>query len=87
MNDDERTALNAWITKLSSALNVNDIDLDLDQVLDLAGDAARAVLRPAAPLTTFLVGYAAGRAVGGGAESEPAIRDAIFTAAALASAG
>lgn len=33
----------------------------LSTVLDLARDAAHAVERPAAPLTTFLVGYAAAR--------------------------
>ncbi|GAA4978329.1 DUF6457 domain-containing protein [Actinopolymorpha pittospori] len=33
----------------------------LTTVLDLARDAAHAVERPAAPLTTFLVGYAAAR--------------------------
>lgn len=33
----------------------------LTAVLDLARDAAHAVERPAAPLTTFLVGYAAAR--------------------------
>ena len=32
-----------------------------DQVLDLARDVAHGVARPAAPLTSFLVGLAAGR--------------------------
>ena len=35
-------------------------DHDRDAILGLAGVAAHAVLRPAAPLTTFLAGYAAG---------------------------
>ncbi|WP_331271912.1 DUF6457 domain-containing protein [Motilibacter aurantiacus] len=38
-----------------------------DLVLDLARDAAHGVARPAAPLTTFLVGYAAGRSGADGA--------------------
>ncbi|MBE3001313.1 molybdopterin-guanine dinucleotide biosynthesis protein [Nocardiopsis sp. HNM0947] len=34
---------------------------DVDRVLDLAKDAAHSVARPAAPLTTFLMGVAVGR--------------------------
>ncbi|WP_017612675.1 DUF6457 domain-containing protein [Nocardiopsis salina] len=34
---------------------------DVDRVLDLAKDAAHSVARPAAPLTTFLMGIAVGR--------------------------
>jgi hypothetical protein len=43
-----------------------DLDLTLDEaeihvLLDLARDAAHQIDRPAAPLTTFLVGVAVGR--------------------------
>ena len=41
--------------------------MDVRALLDVARDAAHRVDRPAAPLTTFLVGYAAGLA-GGGAD-------------------
>ncbi|MEV2275230.1 DUF6457 domain-containing protein [Nocardiopsis sp. NPDC049922] len=34
---------------------------DVDRVLDLARDAAHSVARPAAPLTTYLLGIAVGR--------------------------
>ncbi|MQA79764.1 MAG: molybdopterin-guanine dinucleotide biosynthesis protein [Streptosporangiales bacterium] len=34
---------------------------DVDRVLDLARDAAHQVARPAAPLTTYLLGIAVGR--------------------------
>ncbi|NYH54064.1 MULTISPECIES: DUF6457 domain-containing protein [Nocardiopsis] len=34
---------------------------DVDRVLDLARDAAHSVARPAAPLTTYLLGVAVGR--------------------------
>ncbi|WP_026122371.1 DUF6457 domain-containing protein [Nocardiopsis halotolerans] len=34
---------------------------DVDRVLDLARDAAHSVARPAAPLTTYLMGVAVGR--------------------------
>jgi Domain of unknown function (DUF6457) len=51
-------SLPEWSTELSGALGL-DIDVDITTVLDLARDAAHQVERPAAPVTTFLVGYAA----------------------------
>ena len=59
--------LDAWLTRLADALGVDASVVDVSLVLDLARDAAHGVARPAAPLTTFLVGYAAG-VRGGGAE-------------------
>ncbi|MBB6170703.1 hypothetical protein HNR23_000763 [Nocardiopsis mwathae] len=41
---------------------------DVDRILDLARDAAHSVARPAAPLTTYLLGIAVGR----GADPEEA---------------
>ncbi|HZC27233.1 MAG TPA: DUF6457 domain-containing protein [Actinopolymorphaceae bacterium] len=59
------------------------VDGDLiNLVLDLARDAAHAVDRPAAPLTTFLVGYAAGRTGGG----RPTVEHLTATARVLAEA-
>jgi hypothetical protein len=55
-------ALERWSASLAQELGIADLEVDLDAVLALAGVAAHAVLRPAAPLTTYLVGYAAGRA-------------------------
>lgn len=52
--------LDAWADELSTALDVDPAATDVQLVLDLARDAAHAVTRPAAPLTTFLVGLAAG---------------------------
>lgn len=71
--------LDEWTRELASALGV-ELTTDVDTVLDLAGDAARAVVRPAAPVTTYLVGYAAARN-GGDAQ---AVADAVATARALA---
>ncbi|MBO0844396.1 MAG: hypothetical protein J2P22_03150 [Nocardioides sp.] len=53
--------LHDWIDELCDAL---DIDAEVDEalVLDLAKVAADNVVRPAAPITTFLVGWAAGSA-------------------------
>jgi hypothetical protein len=83
MNDDERGLLDAWVRELSAALELVDLPLDIDDVLDLAGTAARTVLRPAAPLTTFIVGYAAGRAAESGTDPEQAMREAIAVAESL----
>lgn len=51
--------LHDWIDELSDALEV-DAEIDEALILDLAREAAHSVERPAAPVTTFLVGYAAG---------------------------
>ena len=52
--------LREWCRHLAEALGVPEVDVDLHALLGLAGRAARTVLRPAAPLTTFIVGYSAG---------------------------
>ena len=54
--------LTEFARALAVRLGLTDVDVDVDAVLDLAGDAAHGVVRPAAPVTTFLVGLAAGRA-------------------------
>jgi hypothetical protein len=55
--------LHDWIDELCDAL---DIEAEIDEgiILDLARDAAHAVERPAAPITTYLLGYAAALAGG-----------------------
>lgn len=72
--------LDEWTTTVTRALGLDPADLDREMILDLARDVAHAVTRPAAPLTAFLVGLAAGRA-GGGPEQ---IRATVEKAAALA---
>jgi hypothetical protein len=52
--------LAAWVDELVDALGLDPAAVDRDVLLDLARDAAHGVARPAAPLTTFLVGLAAG---------------------------
>lgn len=74
--DDERRRgaghmLDDWTKALAAELGL-DVDLDVALILDLAKDAAHGVARPAAPLTTFLVGYAAARAGGTMADIEAA---------------
>ncbi|MFE6777735.1 NTP transferase domain-containing protein [Streptomyces sp. NPDC057702] len=72
--------LDEWIDTVKAELGI-DLDVDTAALLDLARDAAHGVARPAAPLTTFLVGYAAGRAADGGPD---AVAEATRKAVALA---
>lgn len=53
-----------WVTELCTALDVPTDAVDVSALLDLARDAAHHVERPAAPLTTYIVGLAAGKAGG-----------------------
>ncbi len=50
--------LHDWIDELCDALDI-ETEVDEGLVLDLARDAAHNVERPAAPITTYLLGYAA----------------------------
>ena len=50
--------LHDWIDELCDVLDV-DAEVDEGLILDLARDAAHNVERPAAPITTYLLGYAA----------------------------
>jgi hypothetical protein len=74
--------LDDWAAELVAALSLAGFQVDIPLVLDLARDAAHGVARPAAPLTTFLVGYAAGLR-GGSAEE---VREAVAIATRLAAA-
>jgi hypothetical protein len=71
--------LREWTAELARTLGV-DIDVDVPRLLDLARDAARAVDRRAAPVTTFLVGFAA---ASNGADAE-SVQAAAEAATALA---
>ena len=66
---DEQVNLQAWLEQLSDQLGtgVSVEEESMHIVLDLARDAAHQVLRPAAPLTTFLVGVAVGQGTSLGA--------------------
>jgi hypothetical protein len=49
--------MQTWIDAVSAELNLS-ADTDVDVILDVARVAAHNVERPAAPVTTFLVGLA-----------------------------
>ena len=51
--------LHDWIDEVCDALDI-EVEVDESLVLDVARDAAHNVERPAAPITTYLLGYAAG---------------------------
>ncbi|MCX5377266.1 NTP transferase domain-containing protein [Streptomyces sp. NBC_00091] len=76
--------LEQWITAAKTELGIDDVAVDIPALLDLARDAAHGVARPAAPLTTFLVGYAAARAEAAGADPAQAVAEASRKAADLA---
>jgi hypothetical protein len=73
--------LDEWVSELRGALGVEQ-EVPLKHVLDVARVAAHHIERPAAPVTTFLAGYAAGRR--GGTPEQ--ITEMLRTAADLASA-
>jgi len=73
------TVLDEWTAAVKAELGI-ELDVDTDAILDLARDAAHGVARPAAPLTTFLVGYAA--AMQGGSPQQ--VAEAARKAAQLA---
>lgn len=77
MKNQEET-LEEWCRTLLQAFELEDTQIDIDAVLALAGVAAHSVVRPAAPLTTFVAGYAAGIAAGSGQAERKVSMDAAM---------
>ncbi len=73
-------ALDDWAEAVRVQLGLGPEDLPIAVILDLAGEVARGVARPAAPLSAFAAGLAAGR-TGGSPEQ---VRDAVAQLARLA---
>ena len=65
-----------WVDAVRAALGV-DVALDIDAILDVARDAAHNVDRPAAPVTTYLLGAAVA------AGADPAQASALVSELAL----
>jgi hypothetical protein len=72
----DTTQLEAWVEALAGELGIDTAHVDVEALLDLAREAAHAVARPAAPLTTFLVGFAA-------AQGDVSVEEATASAVAL----
>lgn len=79
------TQLEAWVEALAGEFGIDTSVADVARLLDIARDSAHSVARPAAPLTTFLVGFVAGRAaVGDDGVDEGAVAEAFDFAIATA---
>jgi hypothetical protein len=82
LNDDEAQLLEQWTHRLTQALQILDLKADPELILDLARKSADSVTHAAAPITTFLVGYAAGLEAGTGSAGSKAASSASITKAA-----
>ncbi|MGH6655032.1 MAG: DUF6457 domain-containing protein [Actinocrinis sp.] len=72
----------SWLSEAAAELGRPELALDAAQqqaLLELARVAAHSVARPAAPLTTFLAGYALG--IGGGLDGLDSVVTVLSTAA------
>ncbi|WP_330461473.1 DUF6457 domain-containing protein [Streptomyces sp. NBC_00820] len=56
--------MHEWIEAAKTELGI-DLDVDVTELLDMTKVVAHEVARPAAPITSFLVGYAAALQGGG----------------------
>lgn len=56
--------LDEWLEKVCGEFGIATDEVDQELLLDVARDVAHGVERRAAPLTTFVLGLAAGRAGG-----------------------
>jgi hypothetical protein len=70
--------LDEWVAQACRELGLDPADARTQVVLDLARDVAHQVLRPAAPVTAYLLGVAVGR----GADPEQAAAHLSALAAA-----
>ena len=57
MDEQQAQRLATWSTQLTDELGVS-APINIDVILDVAKDAAHSIERPAAPVTTYLLGYA-----------------------------
>ena len=73
---EEDRDMQEWVDAVSAALGV-DVATDIDAILDVARDAAHNVDRPAAPVTTYLLGAAVA------AGADPARAAAVVSELAL----
>jgi hypothetical protein len=53
--------LDDWVQAVCAELGIEPGDVHRDLILDVARDVAHGVTRPAAPLTAYIMGLAAGR--------------------------
>ncbi len=63
-----------WLTRIAAELDVDAEVLDVDRLLDLSRDVSHVVVRPAVPVTAFLLGYAVRAGGGDRAQFDAAVR-------------
>ena len=86
MNDEPD--VNEWLLAVCAELEVPAAAVADPQILlDVARDVARGVQRPAAPLTTYVVGVAVGLALASDRDVATALRTAAHAASQLALVG
>lgn len=82
IGDNEAQVLDEWTHRLAQALQILDLEVDQELLLDLARKSADSVIHAAAPVTTFLVGYAAALEAGTGSAGSKAASSASIAKAA-----
>ncbi|MEV4774633.1 DUF6457 domain-containing protein [Microbacterium sp. LWH12-1.2] len=55
---DSPADLDVWVAELADALGLETAEVPTGLLLDVTREAAHAIIRPAGPLTTYLVGIA-----------------------------
>lgn len=75
-SSDEELALAQWSRRLTQALQILDLQVDTRAILQLA-EESRSVSPSAGPISTFIVGFAAGQATNSGKKD---VQSAVETA-------
>ena len=86
MKSQEET-LEEWCRSLLQAYELEDVQVDVNAILSLAGVAAHSGVRPAAPLTTFIAGFAAGLAARPDQATDAASMEPVLAVARSLAAG
>ena len=52
--------LDTWARDLLKALEIPDTEVNIDKVLTMSAEVAHGVVRPAAPVSSYILGYVVG---------------------------
>jgi hypothetical protein len=80
-------ALDDWADALIELFGLGQDDIPIPLILDLAREVATGVARPAAPLSAFIAGLAAGRAGGAPEQVRTSVAEIISLAKGWRSEG
>jgi len=78
----EAEILAQWSDELAKALQIPDLKVDQELLLELARRSADSVIHASAPVTAFMVGYAAGQEAAKGTSGSAVTPSAATTRAA-----